>query len=215
MAAPKIKSKGLCLSFLSYHNSHSHLTIWQHRGCSLCPAGSPSLFLLCPLSGVYSTPHLTNFYSSFQIQFRGTRKPFLNFRGSQCSSLGRPRSWKYLLIYLPMPLYVSSLGAATESETPWTVVRQAPPSMEFSRQEHWRRLPFPSPGIFPTRDRTGISCIAGRFITIWATKEVPNKNLLAWKEWYPSKHVFIWGAQESDFETKFAYRMFFFFLKNF
>ena len=27
-----------------------------------------------------------------------------------------------------------------------TVVRQAPPSTEFSRQEYWSRLPFPSPG---------------------------------------------------------------------
>ena len=30
--------------------------------------------------------------------------------------------------------------------TPWTVVRQAPLSMEFSRQEYWSGLPFPSPG---------------------------------------------------------------------
>ena len=30
-------------------------------------------------------------------------------------------------------------------ETPWTVVRQAPLSMEFSRQEYWSGLPFPSP----------------------------------------------------------------------
>ena len=30
--------------------------------------------------------------------------------------------------------------------TPWTVARQAPLSMEFSRQEHWSGLPFPSPG---------------------------------------------------------------------
>ena len=29
--------------------------------------------------------------------------------------------------------------------TPWPVARQAPLSMGFSRQEHWRRLPFPSP----------------------------------------------------------------------
>ena len=28
--------------------------------------------------------------------------------------------------------------------TPWTVVRQAPLSMGFFRQEHWRELPFPS-----------------------------------------------------------------------
>ena len=30
--------------------------------------------------------------------------------------------------------------------TPWTVATQAPPSMEFSRQEYWSGLPFPSPG---------------------------------------------------------------------
>ena len=29
--------------------------------------------------------------------------------------------------------------------TPWTVAHQAPLSMGFSRQEHWRGLPFPSP----------------------------------------------------------------------
>ena len=29
--------------------------------------------------------------------------------------------------------------------TPWTVARQAPLSMGFSRQEHWSVLPFPSP----------------------------------------------------------------------
>ena len=30
--------------------------------------------------------------------------------------------------------------------TPWTVARQAPLSMGFSRQEYWSELPFPSPG---------------------------------------------------------------------
>ena len=30
--------------------------------------------------------------------------------------------------------------------TPWTVARPAPLSMGFSRQQHWRGLPFPSPG---------------------------------------------------------------------
>ena len=33
--------------------------------------------------------------------------------------------------------------------TPWTVTYQAPPSMEFSRQEYWSGLPFPSPGDLP------------------------------------------------------------------
>ena len=33
--------------------------------------------------------------------------------------------------------------------TPWTVAHQAAPSMEFSRQEYWSGLPFPSPGDHP------------------------------------------------------------------
>ena len=33
--------------------------------------------------------------------------------------------------------------------TPWTVTHQAPLSMEFSRQEYWSELPFPSPGGLP------------------------------------------------------------------
>ena len=33
--------------------------------------------------------------------------------------------------------------------TPWTVAHQAPPYMEFSRQEYWSGLPFPSPGDLP------------------------------------------------------------------
>ena len=33
--------------------------------------------------------------------------------------------------------------------TPWTIAHQAPPSMEFSKQEYWSGLPFPSPGDLP------------------------------------------------------------------
>ena len=33
--------------------------------------------------------------------------------------------------------------------TPWTVAHQAPLSMEFSRQDYWSRLPFPSPWLPP------------------------------------------------------------------
>ena len=34
-------------------------------------------------------------------------------------------------------------------EIPCTVTYQVPPSMEFSRQEYWSRLPFSSPGDLP------------------------------------------------------------------
>ena len=58
--------------------------------------------------------------------------------------------------------------------TLWTVVCQAPLSMEFSRQEYWSGLPaIPfSRESFRPRDWTWVSCTASRFFTIWATKEV-------------------------------------------
>ena len=44
---------------------------------------------------------------------------------------------------------VKSLSRGRLFVTPWTVTHQAPPSMRFSRQEYWRRLPFPSQGDLP------------------------------------------------------------------
>ena len=37
----------------------------------------------------------------------------------------------------------------SNSVTPWTVACQASLSMEFSRQQYWSGLPFPSPGDLP------------------------------------------------------------------
>ena len=42
-----------------------------------------------------------------------------------------------------------SLSRARLFATLWTVVYKAPLSMEFSRQEYWSGLPFPSPGDLP------------------------------------------------------------------
>ena len=44
---------------------------------------------------------------------------------------------------------VKSLSRVRLFVTLWTVARQAPPSMGFSRQEYWSGLPFPSPGDLP------------------------------------------------------------------
>ena len=41
---------------------------------------------------------------------------------------------------------VKSLSHVQLFVTPWTVAYKAPLSMEFSRQEYWSGLPFPSPG---------------------------------------------------------------------
>ena len=93
----------------------------------------------------------------------------------------------------------------------WTIARQVPLSMGFSRQEYWSGLHALLQGIFPTqgsnpgrpnyrwilyhlshqgspsllewvaypvyrgssrpRNPTGVSCIAGRFFTSWATRD--------------------------------------------
>ena len=42
-----------------------------------------------------------------------------------------------------------SLSRVRLFATPWTTAHQAPPSMEFSKQEYWSGLPFPSPGDLP------------------------------------------------------------------
>ena len=49
---------------------------------------------------------------------------------------------------------VKSLSHVRPSATPWTAAFQAPPSMEFSRQEYWSGVPLPSPLWRPTRPLT-------------------------------------------------------------
>ena len=50
-------------------------------------------------------------------------------------------------------LYTLGVGLVTQScptlASPWTVARQAPLSMGFSRQESWNGLPFPMQGDLP------------------------------------------------------------------
>ena len=59
--------------------------------------------------------------------------------------------------------------------TPWTVAHQAPLSMEFSRQEYWSGLPFPTPedlsnpGIEPLSSAS--PALTGRFFIT----ETPGK----------------------------------------
>ena len=43
--------------------------------------------------------------------------------------------------------------------TPWTVVRHAPLSMEFFRQEYWSGLPFCTPGLFLTQGLNPHLCL--------------------------------------------------------
>ena len=98
---------------------------------------------------------------------------------------------------------VKSLSHVWLFVTPWTVAHQAPLPVEFSRQEYWSGFSFPSPlphcmwilyhlshkgspwilervayqfsrGSSRPRNQPGVFCIAGRFFTSWATREVQS-----------------------------------------
>ena len=56
--------------------------------------------------------------------------------------------------------------------TPWIVAYKAPPSMEFSRQEYWSGLSFPSPEDLPHPGiKPGSPALQADAFTIWATRE--------------------------------------------
>ena len=50
-----------------------------------------------------------------------------------------------MLLLLLLLLLLSRFSRVRLCETPETAAHQAPPSLGFSRQEHWSGLPFPSP----------------------------------------------------------------------
>ena len=65
--------------------------------------------------------------------------------------------------------------------TPWIIARQAPPSVGFSRQEHWGGLPFSSPGDLYDPGIKPMSlpstALAGGFFTTSTTWEAATPRL--------------------------------------
>ena len=81
-------------------------------------------------------------------------------------------------VYIYIYIYIVAKSCPT-LVTPWTGAWKAPLSMEFSRPEYWSGLPFPSLADLPdpglklwSLALQLVSCIAGRFFTNWATREV-------------------------------------------
>ena len=70
--------------------------------------------------------------------------------------------------------WTGTLGRLTLGLAP----RQAPLSMEFSRQEYWSELPFPTPGDLPNPGTKPVSPVspasAGRFCTTEPPSQSPK-----------------------------------------
>ena len=68
---------------------------------------------------------------------------------------------------------LSFLGYVQFFVVPWTEVHQALLSVEFSRQEYWSGLPFPTPGDLPDPENEPKSAVspalAGRLFATTAT----------------------------------------------
>ena len=152
-----------------YHSQSSpssfqtDLLIWHHALCVVscihawCSVMSNSLWS----HGLYSLPG-SSVYGIFQARTlewvaisysRGLPDPGIE-PGSPVSPalqadslplchLGRPCTR-----WTPLVSEWQSLSHVQLFVTPWTVACQAPLSMEFSRQEYWNGLPFPSPRHF-------------------------------------------------------------------
>ena len=87
---------------------------------------------------------LQNFYQYGSKEFQRVDKPLL---AANCN-LQILRKVVHVNHYFPNPmllLLLSCFSCVRLCATLETAAHQAPPSLGFSRQEHWSRLPFPSP----------------------------------------------------------------------
>ena len=83
---------------------------------------------------------------------------------------------------------------------PWTVAYQAPQSVEFSRQEYWSGLPFPSPGDLPN---PGIEPKSPALQADTLPSEPPGKP--AWNSYLPwFKNCFLSEAVSSPLWLSFC-----------
>ena len=81
----------------------------------------------------------------------------------------------HVYVYVPCICICTMLSHFSRVQliaTLWTVAHQAPLSMGIlqARILEWVAMPY-SRGSSQPRDQTHVSCIAGRFFTIWATRE--------------------------------------------
>ena len=73
--------------------------------------------------------------------------------------------------------------------TPWTVAHQAPLTLEFSRQEYWSGLPFPSPGDLPN---PGIEPESPALQADSLPSEPPGKHVYVYTHTHTHTHTHIY-----------------------
>ena len=72
-----------------------------------------------------------------------------------------------------------SHSVVSDSATPWTAACQAPLSIEFSRQEYWIGLLFPSPGDLLNPEFKPASLVSPELADIFLTTEQGRGRLFS------------------------------------
>ena len=127
----------------SYLVDNCHLTV-SLRGLSLWPL-QEKLFSGAPSAAYQDTAAAKSLQSCptlcdpTDISPSGSRVPgILQARTLEWVAISFSNVWKW-------KVKVKSLSRVRLFATPWTAAYQAPPSVGFSRQEHWSGVPLPSP----------------------------------------------------------------------
>ena len=138
---------------LSKQNSATHQKLIHHDQVGSIP-GIQGFFSICKLINVI---HYTNKFKdkNHMIIAIDAEKAFdkiqHTFMIKTLPKMGKEGTYLNIVkaIYDSNVVVVKVTQSCPTLVTPWTVACQVPLSMGFSRQEHWRGLPFPSPGDLP------------------------------------------------------------------
>ena len=103
-------------------------------------------------------------------------------------------------IYIVWEVKVKSLSRVWLFETPWTVAYKVHPSVEFSSQEYWSGLPFPSLGGLPNPGiEPGSPAMQADDFTIWATWNIYTSMVVDDSGWMEDKDENITWLGDKDF----------------
>ena len=142
-------------------SSSSHverLSIGEQRSQAWIPSGAPNWQLTPRGLPSILKMNLQNPVETFQIKSCGKEINYLHWSGAICQKVKLTVVQSCLTLCDPMdcsPPGSSVHGISQARILEWVAI-------SFSRGSTW------------PRDQTFISCIAGRFFTVWATREAPN-----------------------------------------
>ena len=111
---------------------------------------------------------------------------------TQPSDWATTQHWRQTQI-TPVLLLLSRFSRVRLCATPQTAAHQAPPSLEFSRQEQWSGLPFPSPMHESEKWKWSRSVVSD---SLWSHELQPPRLLCPWD--FPGKstgvgcHCLLW-----------------------